>query len=163
MKNVRVKKEYTPFPPAQQPSKVDLAIESGEYFLSKKSKEIKKEANKQSKQLERQQERQDKRAAAFIPPKEKSNQNKKDSAATAGRRTDPDKSSLQKNKNRMKEMTANIVEKLKRKHERENPTSKDFYAGDVKPYIMQSRSRDENPKKQRSRSEEKSRKKMRNG
>lgn len=34
----RTKKEYTPFPPPQQPSKVDLQIESGEYFLKEKKK-----------------------------------------------------------------------------------------------------------------------------
>jgi ribosomal RNA assembly protein len=33
------KKTYTPFPPPQEKSKVDLQIESGEYFLSKQAKE----------------------------------------------------------------------------------------------------------------------------
>ena len=35
------KKPYTPFPPAPVPSKIDLAIESGEYFLSKGQREAK--------------------------------------------------------------------------------------------------------------------------
>ncbi|CAD5117048.1 unnamed protein product [Dimorphilus gyrociliatus] len=38
----RTKKEYTPFPPPQKPSKVDLQIESGEYFLKEKKKREKK-------------------------------------------------------------------------------------------------------------------------
>ncbi|XP_073115443.1 KRR1 small subunit processome component isoform X3 [Elaeis guineensis] len=66
------KKPYTPFPPPQQPSKIDLQLESGEYFMSSKKKSAKKWQEKQEKQAEKTAENKRKREAAFIPPKEPS-------------------------------------------------------------------------------------------
>ncbi|GAB4836683.1 ribosomal RNA assembly protein krr1 [Ancistrocladus abbreviatus] len=66
------KKPYTPFPPPQQPSKIDLQLESGEYFLSDKKKSEKKWQEKQEKQIEKTAENKRKRETAFVPPEEPS-------------------------------------------------------------------------------------------
>ncbi|KAF0930699.1 hypothetical protein E2562_034639 [Oryza meyeriana var. granulata] len=64
------KKPYTPFPPPQQPSKIDLELESGEYFMSDKRKSAKKWQEKLEKQSEKAEENKRKRDSAFVPPKE---------------------------------------------------------------------------------------------
>ncbi|KAF3778641.1 KRR1 small subunit processome component-like protein [Nymphaea thermarum] len=74
------KKPYTPFPPPPQPSKIDLELESGEYFLKAEKKSRKKWLEKQEKQAEKTAERKRKREEAFIPPKEMSSDSTKPSA-----------------------------------------------------------------------------------
>ncbi|KAG2300789.1 hypothetical protein Bca52824_037261 [Brassica carinata] len=78
------KKEYTPFPPPQPPSKVDMQLESGEYFMSNEKKSEKKWQEKQEKQTEKSTEKKRKRDDSFVPPEEpvqssnKSEEGKKD-------------------------------------------------------------------------------------
>ena len=64
------KKIYTPFPPPQEKSKVDLQIESGEFFLGKQAKERKKREEKYEKQKEKQMEKKAEREKDFVPPPE---------------------------------------------------------------------------------------------
>lgn len=69
-KNIKEKKTYTPFPPQQQPRKVDLQIESGEYFLSKSDKEKRKQEEKREKRDAAKVEKDAERAKDFVAPKE---------------------------------------------------------------------------------------------
>ncbi|ERF74787.1 KRR1 small subunit processome component [Endocarpon pusillum Z07020] len=62
------KKVYTPFPPPQEKSKVDLQIESGEYFLGKHAKDRARKEERLEKQKEKREEKQKQREQAFIPP-----------------------------------------------------------------------------------------------
>ena len=64
------KKPYTPFPPPQQKSKVDLQIESGEYFLGKQAKERAAKEKREGKQREKQAEKMMARQKDFVPPQE---------------------------------------------------------------------------------------------
>lgn len=64
------KKTYTPFPPPQEKSKVDLQIESGEYFLGKQARERAVKEERMEKQREKKAEKLRDRAREFAAPKE---------------------------------------------------------------------------------------------
>ena len=64
------KKVYTPFPPPQEKSKVDLQIESGEYFLGKQAKERATKEERLNKQKEKKVEKAKEREKDFVAPKE---------------------------------------------------------------------------------------------
>jgi ribosomal RNA assembly protein len=66
------KKVYTPFPPAQQPSKIDLQIESGEYFLKPRERKAQEEVEREKRQAAKKVEKQAERAKAYVAPEEPS-------------------------------------------------------------------------------------------
>lgn len=65
------KKTYTPFPPANQhpPSKLDLQLESGEYFLSAEQRDAKRRSEKRAGNAAKKSLRDAERAAQFVAPK----------------------------------------------------------------------------------------------
>jgi len=64
------KKVYTPFPPPQEKSKVDLQIETGEYFLNKQAKDRAVKEERDEKQKEKKVEKLKEREKAFVAPEE---------------------------------------------------------------------------------------------
>ncbi|PYH78145.1 eukaryotic type KH-domain (KH-domain type I) [Aspergillus uvarum CBS 121591] len=66
----KTKKVYTPFPPAPEKSKVDLQIESGEYFLSKEAKDRAQKEEIMERQRVKREEKMKEREKAFVAPEE---------------------------------------------------------------------------------------------
>ena len=69
-KDKKKKRMATPFPPAQTPSKVDLQLESGEYFLTESQRQRDRAARKSEKQEKAAAERARRREEAFVAPAE---------------------------------------------------------------------------------------------
>ncbi len=65
------KKAFTPFPPPQMPSKIDLQLESGEYFLKAGQKQAREEERRRQKQAAVTEARREERGKAFVAPEEK--------------------------------------------------------------------------------------------
>lgn len=66
----KAKKTYTPFPPPQEKSKVDLQIESGEYFLGKHAKERKVQEEREEKMKDKMDAKRKERMAEYVAPEE---------------------------------------------------------------------------------------------
>lgn len=67
---IKEKKAYTPFPPAQQPRKIDIQMETGEYFMKPEESAAKKLKEKIAKQEDKKTEKIAKRSALFEAPEE---------------------------------------------------------------------------------------------
>mmetsp|Transcript_7414 Transcript_7414/g.15103 ORF Transcript_7414/g.15103 Transcript_7414/m.15103 type:complete len:378 (+) Transcript_7414:56-1189(+) len=69
---VKQKKAYTPFPPAQPPSKVDLQLESGEYFATQQERQAKAlSAKKMASKEKSKRKRQEREQQSETPPEPK--------------------------------------------------------------------------------------------
>jgi len=66
----KTKKNYTPFPPAPEKSKVDLQIESGEYFLGKEAKARVAEQERAELAKQKKEEKKREREKEYVPPEE---------------------------------------------------------------------------------------------
>ena len=82
------KKPYTPFPNPIEKSKVDIMLESGEYFLNEAQKKDKRMKEVKEKQKEKVQEREKERSQKFIAPEDRESNNK-DSAPSSAQKQQP--------------------------------------------------------------------------
>jgi len=74
---VNDKKNKPLFPPPQQPRKIDLQMESGEYFLKGWEKKAKEKEGKEAARQQKKREREEERAKDFVPPREEVPKKKK--------------------------------------------------------------------------------------
>jgi ribosomal RNA assembly protein len=73
-KVVKEEKEYNPFPPEQKPRKIDIQLESGDYFMQenkKKKKKVSKEENEVNERVFEREEKKQMKKNKLIAPEEK--------------------------------------------------------------------------------------------
>ncbi|KAI1445377.1 eukaryotic type KH-domain (KH-domain type I) [Annulohypoxylon stygium] len=78
------KKVYTPFPPPQEKSKVDLQIEAGEYHIGKEAKKRIAHEERMEQQKVKQEEKKRQREQDFVAPEENVGERKKRKRKTKG-------------------------------------------------------------------------------
>ena len=77
------KKEYTPFPPQQTPRKIDLQLESGEYFMNQEEKKARQVAKRRLESNEVSRKRKVERLKEFDPPEDEPRKKRKRSETDA--------------------------------------------------------------------------------
>ena len=98
------KKVYTPFPPPREKSKVDLQLESGEYFLGKQAKERREKERKEEAQRERMEKKRRERGREFVPPKEEVTRTKKKKKRKRADADDKNEEAVQEKKKKKEKM-----------------------------------------------------------
>ncbi|CZR62241.1 probable KRR1 protein, required for 40S ribosome biogenesis [Phialocephala subalpina] len=112
----KTKKVYTPFPPPQEKSKVDLQIESGEYFLGKHARERAVREERLEKQREKKAEKLKEREKEFAAPKEDGE--KKEKKKRKGDTVDVQEDEVKKDKKKRKRKDADGEEVKEKKKKR---------------------------------------------
>lgn len=104
------KKEYSAFPPLPQPSKVDLQLESGEYFLSEQAKRKSKVDKQKAEREETAKRRQEDKEKAYIAPVEAEREGR---AKRKGRKREREDDGAEQED--LQELAARIKKKSKKK------------------------------------------------
>ncbi|KAJ7762775.1 ribosomal RNA assembly protein mis3 [Mycena maculata] len=112
------KKVYTPFPPSQLPRKIDLQLESGEYFLKPHEKEAREAERRKQKQSETTAKRRAERAEAFVAPAE-------EAALTVEQKRKRKRNAVETEAEAVAEGSADGSEPIKRKKKKEKQRAED--------------------------------------